>query len=133
MVKRRWKTRLKKLCKEVGTYKESFDDLIDMTAEYAERRDCIGKQLLEEQLIIDQTNKSGFTNRVKNPAYIIWDDLNKTLLMCLRELGLTPAQLKKINEDTFVRNKEEDNGNSLVALLKKKQAADKENKDGERT
>jgi len=130
MKKRRWKTRIKKLCMEIGTYKKSFDDLIDMAAAYAEQRDNVGESLLEEELIIEQTNKGGFTNKVKNPAYVIWDDLNKTLLMCWRELGLTPAQLKKINEDTFIRDKEEKNGNNLIELLRKKQQTEKGIDDG---
>ncbi len=130
MKKRRWKSRIKKLCEEVGTYKKSFDDLIDMAAAYAEQRDNVGETLLEEDLIIEQTNKGGFTNKVKNPAYVIWDDLNKTLLMCFRELGLTPAQLKKINETTFIQSREEKNGNNLIKLLRQKQAADKGINDG---
>ena len=48
--------------------------------------------------IIKHTNKGGATNIVKNPALILWDDLNKSALSYWRDLGLTPAGLKKIDE-----------------------------------
>ena len=130
MKKRRWKTRIKKLCAEVGTYKPAFDDLIDMAAAYAEQRDRAGEQLLEENVIIEQTNKGGFTNKVKNPAFAIWDDLNKSLLQCWRELGLTPAQLKKINEETFIQEQEEKNENRLIGFLRERRQEEKGTDDG---
>lgn len=34
----------------------------------------------------------------KSPYITLWDDLNKTALTYWRELGLTPASLKKISE-----------------------------------
>ena len=76
----------------------------------------------EEELIIEQTNKSGFTNKVKNPAFSVWDDLNKSALIYWRDLGLTPAGLKKINEEVFAKAREEKNRNSLIGLLQQKQA-----------
>ena len=46
--------------------------------------------------IIVHTNQGGNSNRVKNPAIVLWDDLNKSALNYWRDLGLTPAGLKKI-------------------------------------
>ena len=38
---------------------------------------------------------------IKNPALVLWDDLNKSALAYWRDLGLTPAGLKKLNDDAL--------------------------------
>ena len=124
MKKRVWKTRIKKACVEAGTYKKFFDYTIDTLAGILEKLDAAAAIMdnEEEELIIEQTNKSGFTNKVKNPAFSVWDDLNKSALIYWRDLGLTPAGLKKINEEVFAKAREEKNRNSLIGLLQQKQA-----------
>ena len=117
---------------EAGTYKRFFDAAIDTLAGILEKRDEAAEFLDEEdqEIIIQQTNKAGHTNVVKNPAFSVWDDLNKSALAYWRDLGLTPAGLKKINEEVFAKVKEEKNGNGLINLLKQKQAADRGKNDG---
>lgn len=125
MQKRQWKMRIKKACMEAGTYKPYFDHVINTLAGILAKRDE-AEEILDdenEELIVEQTNKSGFTNRVKNPAYSIWDDMNKTALTYWRDLGLTPAGLKKINEEVFIQAKEEKEGNNLLSLLNSKKAS----------
>ena len=131
MKKRAWKTKIKKACIEAGTYKKFFDYTIDTLAGILEKRDEAADIMdsEEEELIIEQTNKSGFTNKVKNPVFSVWDDLNKSALIYWRDLGLTPAGLKKINEEVFAKAKEEKNRNSLMTLLQQKQSL-KESDDG---
>lgn len=131
MEKNKWKSKIKKACVDAGTYKKYFDFTIDTLAGILEKRDEAAAILDKEgeELIIDQTNKSGFTNKVKNPAFSVWDDLNKTALGYWRDLGLTPAGLKKINEEIFVKIRDEKNGNNLMELLKKAKA-EKDDKDG---
>ena len=110
---------------EAGTYKPYFDHVINTLAGILAKRDE-AEEILDdenEELIVEQTNKSGFTNRVKNPAYSIWDDMNKTALNYWRDLGLTPAGLKKINEEVFIQTKEEKEGNNLLSLLNSKKAS----------
>lgn len=133
MKKRAWKTRIKKACVEAGTYKKFFDYAIDTLAGILEKRDEAAELLDDEdqELFVEQTNKAGFTNRVKNPVFAMWDDLNKSALAYWRDLGLTPAGLKKINEEVFAKVKEEKNGNGLINLLRQKQAADRGNEDGQ--
>ena len=127
MKKRAWKSKIKKACVEAGTYKKFFEYTIETLAGILEKRDEAAAILddEEEQLIIDQTNKGGFTNKVKNPVFSVWDDLNKSALAYWRDLGLTPAGLKKINEEVFIKIREEKNSNNLMDLLKKSQAAGK--------
>lgn len=49
----------------------------------------------------------------KNPLLVMWDDLNKSALAYWRDLGLTPAGLKKIDEMSLKSKK-----NPLVEALK---------------
>ena len=52
---------------------------------------------------------------VKNPLLVLWDDLNKSALAYWRDLGLTPAGLKKLNEKAMQTPKK----NALNEALKK--------------
>ena len=118
MKKRAWKAKIKKACRDAGTYKPYFDHVIDTLAGILEKRDQAWNEYEESEdgLIIEQTNKSGHTNKIKNPLISLWDDLNKSALVYWKELGLTPAGLKKMNEECFVK-KEKEEGNSLIRRL----------------
>lgn len=121
MKKRQWKTRLKKAVIEAKTYKPFFDYTIDTLAGILEQRDEVYKLYTEDEdgPVVEYTNKAGFTNSTKNPKLALWDDLNKTALTYLRELGLTPAGLKKIMEESFRKERPAEGGNGLLDLLKK--------------
>ena len=95
-----WRARIKSACIDVGTYRPSFDYIIDTLASILEKRDEAYKTYtaLGGQPIVKYTNKGGATNSVANPALTLWDDLNKSALAYWRDLGLTPAGLKKIDE-----------------------------------
>ena len=54
--------------------------------------------------MIKHTNKSGATNIVKNPYYLVIEGLRQNILSYSRELGLTPAGLKKINDKELIKN-----------------------------
>ena len=131
MKKRAWKSRIKKACVEAGTYKPYFDYTIDALAGVLEKRDEAQRQFDEGEhdLVIETTNKAGFTNLVKNPLITLWDDLNKSALSYWRDLGLTPAGLKKLNEESFAK-KDPKAGNSLLGLLAEKRKLDNERQEG---
>lgn len=121
MKRKAWKAKIKTACIEAGTYKPIFDSIIDTLAGVLEKRDEAEEMYDDDEearIVITMTNKSGFTNTVKNPLIVLWDDLNKSALSYWRELGLTPAGLKKLNEETFTAEKKE-KGNSLLELLEK--------------
>ena len=126
MKKTAWKNKIKKACEAAGTYKPYFDHVIASLAEVLEKRDEAQEMYKnsEDGLVIEQTNKSGFTNTVKNPLVCIWEDMNKLALTYWRDLGLTPAGLKKINEESFTKTREK--GNSLMDLLEKKKELNNE-------
>ena len=61
------------------------------------------------------TNKGGADNPDTNPALKLIMNLNSQALTIWRDLGLTPAGLKKINDDAM----KEKNVSSLESVLSK--------------
>lgn len=118
MNQKAWKSKIKKACTQAGTYKPFFDHTITALAGILEKRDEVEAAYQErgEGPVIEFTNKNGSTNLVKNPLLVLWDDLGKSALAYWRELGLTPAGLKKINEISF-RDSEKEEANSLFGRL----------------
>lgn len=112
MTSKRWKTKIKKACTEAGTYQASFNDAITVLSEILEKRD----ETLESydgHPLVEHTNSHGETNLMKNPALMLWIDLNTQALAYWRELGLTPSSYKKISGD-----KPAEKGSALVEALK---------------
>lgn len=100
MKKGAWARRIKNACMEAGTYQPFFDTAIATLSEILEKRDAIGTEYkrLGEKPVIVYTNKGGKSNPIKNPLLVLWTDLNKDALAYWRDLGLTPAGYKRINE-----------------------------------
>ena len=88
----KWRTRIVKCCEAAGTYREYFDIL--------EQRDTVQQEFMEggSRMLVEYTNKSGATNVMINPLVKMMNDLNRDALTYWKELGLTAASLKKINE-----------------------------------
>lgn len=107
MKKDSWKKRIVDACTAAGTYKPCFDSVIDTLALILERRDDANEQFIKSggKPIVAYTNKGGATNPAKHPALVLWDELNKTALAYWRDLGLTPAGLKRINEQAIAPKK----------------------------
>ena len=84
--------------KALGTYKPQYMAAIGRTAElYLE----LGRLAKEYQksgcvTIVEHTNKAGATNLVKSPIRCAIEDVYNLLLAYERELGLTPAAMKKL-------------------------------------
>lgn len=116
MKKRAWKSKIRKACADVGTYRPSFDPVIDTLADILARRDEVQEMYGKSggNPIIEHTNKSGATNFEQNPALRMVNDLNRDALAYWRDLGLTPAGLKRINEEGLQKKK----GNALAEALR---------------
>lgn len=101
MKKEEWKEKIVYACKKAGTYREYFDSVIDTLAETMEMRDDARSKFYATggNSVVSHTNQGGNTNIVKNPMLVVIDDLNKTALAYWRDLGLTPAGLKRIDEN----------------------------------
>lgn len=101
MDKNEWTKQIIEACRKAGTYRPYFDSVIDTLAETMEMRDDAREKYYQSggNTVVTHTNKGGNANIVKNPMLVVIDDLNRTALSYWRDLGLTPAGLKRINED----------------------------------
>lgn len=124
MTKEEWIPKIRRACEDAGTYRPYFDELICTLAGILERRDECEKQYAEsgEGMTIERTNRAGFSTLVKNPAMVFYDDFCRTSLSYWKELGLTPAGLKKLKDETF-NDRKEDKGSGLKRLLEAMQDA----------
>lgn len=118
MTKNEWKTEIKRASDDVGTYKEAFDPVIDALAKILEQRDAVYQKYVDEGAlpVVVKVSDRGAVNNAKNPLLVVWDDLNKTALTYWKELGLTPAGLKRIKEGA---TKEDAKTSALVMALTK--------------
>lgn len=101
-----WTAKIKESCVKAGTYQAYFDDVIDTLASILERRDIIEAEW-DGEVIVEHTNRSGITNKEQSPTLRLVNDLNRDALTYWKELGLTPASLKRINESAMKEKKKE--------------------------
>lgn len=95
---------MKETTTEVGTYRPSFDSVIDTLAAILEQRDEAYEAYIEDgRAMIERISDRGAKNMVKNPRLSLWMDLNTQALAYWKELGLTPAGLKRI-DDSVMKN-----------------------------
>lgn len=97
----RYKRQVVRKMKGVGTYNVSFMHTINVLAQVlADYEETI--EVFERtggQKVIKHTNKAGATNIIKNPLYQAIEKLRDDIITYSRELGLTPAGLKRINQE----------------------------------
>lgn len=97
-----WENRIKGQMEQVGTYRAAFDKTIETLASILEQRDIAYANYLEDgRMIIEKTSDRGAVNTAKNPLFTVWMDLNNQALAYWRDLGLTPAGLKKIDDQSM--------------------------------
>ena len=92
---------------QAGTYQKLFDSVIASLSEILEERDRLRKQYLDSgaQPLVVVTSDRGAENMRPNPLLKQWTELNNQALSYWRDLGLTPAGLRKINEDAMTERK----------------------------
>lgn len=100
MTQNEWSNKIKDICKEAGTYKPFFEEVIAQLAEILAMRDDAKLQYAASGAspVIKHTNKAGHTNVAKNPALVIVVECNQQALAYWRELGLTPKGYKDVQE-----------------------------------
>ena len=77
---------------------KSFNTMIDILAEILEERDRVYKAYMEQganPVIIFESDR-GAKNPKQNPILKQWNELNATALAYMRDLGITPAGLRKL-------------------------------------
>ena len=109
MDKNEWTRRIRSACRKAGTYQPQFRYVIDTLAQIMEDRDKVHEQyvLSGSRPTIIHTNKAKEQNIVKNPMLVMECELNAQALAYWRDLGLTPAGLKKLNADVVKDRKTE--------------------------
>jgi phage terminase small subunit len=97
----KYKREIIKKMKNVGTYNTSFIYTIDTLAKVLADYKKTTEQFTGTggNIIVKHTNKNGSTNAVKNPLYLAIEKLRDDIITYSRELGLTPAGLKRINQE----------------------------------
>ena len=98
-----WRMRIKKAAQEAGTYRPYFDQVIATLADILERKDGAVELFQKSggKVVVAHTNKAGATNLEKNPCLKVIEDCEAQALAYWRDLGLTPAGLKRINEESL--------------------------------
>lgn len=93
--------------KNIGTYKPEFEKVIDNLANIYEDMDTAREQFVRSggSIVVKHTNKNGSTNLVKNPFFLAIEGLQDKIIVYNRELGLTPAGLKRIKGETAEKEK----------------------------
>ena len=103
-----------------GLYREEFERIIWRLAELYVRMQKTRALYQEDggNPIITSVNKAGAEYYTKNPYLQELDFLQKTALELEKELGLTPAALKKINEAAMLAVPEEDPLSAALGKLR---------------
>lgn len=117
---RQYKSAVVRCMKSLGTYRPEFARMAQRVAAMYVKRDEIEQQFAENggRIMIEYTNKNGVTNLVKNPLWVALNEMNSNLLIYERELGLTPAGLKKLNDAAMKQPQKSALGAALEALAK---------------
>lgn len=118
MTAKKWKNVIKKKMTEVGTYQTAFDKTIATLADILEHRDGVYEEFLADgRYIIEKISDRGAVNTGKNPLFVLWTELNTQALAYWRDLGLTPAGLKRIDEKAVKVTGNKDSFESILSGL----------------
>ena len=98
MTAAQWRSKIKKQCEDIGTYKQSYNSVIDALAKILEQRDSAIEQFRKDgsRLLCEKTSDRGAVNQTINPLVQLVNQLNGTALAYWKELGLTPLAYKKM-------------------------------------
>lgn len=118
MTQEQYKRDIVKKMKALGTYKAEFSHAIDgLSRALVDQEKTLGQfDASGGNIMIKHTNKAGATNAVKNPFYLALETLRQDIITYSRELGLTPASLKRINDSSMKVQKQSSLSQSLRAL-----------------
>lgn len=113
-----YKRDINRMMKKVGTYNKSFEITINAFAKllYDYQETLAMFEKTGGNVVISHTNKNGATNIIKNPLYQSIEKMRTDIITYARELGLTPAGLKKLNQEL-----QEEKESPLDSVLEKLQ------------
>jgi phage terminase small subunit len=115
MDQKKWIAKIKALMRKAGTWEAHYQPIVETLADVLAQRDEIYERYRADgsEPVVIHTNKFGAENATKNPLLTLWMDLNTQALTYWRDLGLTPAALKKITGEV----KKEEKGSALIRAL----------------
>ena len=118
MTAAQWRSKIKKQCEDIGTYKQSYNSVIDALAKILEQRDSAIEQFRKDgsQLLCEKTSDRGAVNQTINPLVQLINQLTGTALSYWKELGLTPLAYKKMTTGAAESTGEKPTG--LAAILR---------------
>ncbi len=98
-----WRKKIISNMKKAGTYAVTYDAAVATLADLLEQRDAVYQQYVDEgcEALVEKISDRGARNYSKNPLLTVWMDLNRDALAYWRDLGLTPAGLKKLNDEAL--------------------------------
>ena len=100
MTAKKWVNLIKKQMETNGVYKDSFVSAVNALGEILEQRDKIKEEYDNsgQGPVVEHISDRGAVQYKANPMLKMWMDLNAQALTYWKDLGLTPAGLKKIND-----------------------------------
>lgn len=100
-VKKIIKTTIKNM-EGIGIYRPQFNETIRAYAEMKQQYNKLTKEFYEGgcKITEEYTNKAGFTNIRKTALYLALETLRKDIVNHENILGLTPAGLKKLKNES---------------------------------
>ena len=98
-----WQCEIIDQMKKVGTYRDAFIPVIDSLVKILEQRDAVYDTYVSAGAhpVVKKKSDRGAVNMAENPLLRTWRELNSEALAYWRELGLTPAGLKRIDEESM--------------------------------
>ena len=93
--------------RKADIYENYYDEVVKTLAHVLSERDRIYDQYIKEgaQPIVDVVSDRGAQQRRPNPLLDQWNKLNQTALAYWKELGMTPAGLKKLTDESSEKPK----------------------------
>lgn len=100
MTERGYQTDIRRKCEALGVWRNEFDRTLKRLAKIYTRIDTVEELFIKNgsQFLVAHKNNKGETNLIRNPYIAELDLLYEQALTYEKELGLTAAALKKINE-----------------------------------
>lgn len=95
-----YKADIEKKMNALNIYKAEYDHAVKLLAQALFDYWTVRQRFESEgsKVLILKVGAGKVVNSVKNPLYSAMDDIRKDILAYSKELGLTPASLKRIND-----------------------------------
>lgn len=112
-----FREKIRSQCRSLGVYKPEFEDAIERLAELRVRRLKL-KEMYLKTGGAPVVKAKGSAIAIRNPVLDEMDKTDKASLELERELGLTPAALRRLNEAALAAKQEADPLASALAALR---------------